>query len=70
VHTKNGVSNEAGDTNMMTKTVVALALALATTAGALAATKQRPFEAGNSYINTDPDLNVRWEMRRDPSTDR
>ena len=55
---------------MMTKTVVALALALATTAGALAATKQRPFEAGNSYINTDPDLNVRWEMRRDPSTDR
>lgn len=55
---------------MITKTVVALALALATTAGAFAATKPHAYEAGNSYINTDPDLNVRWELRRDPATNR
>jgi hypothetical protein len=55
---------------MITKTIVALALALVSTAGALAAAKQHVFETGNSYINTDPDQNVRWEMRRDPSNNR
>jgi len=56
---------------MITKTIIALALALGTTASALAAaTKQHDYQTGNSYINTDPDQNVRWEMRRDPSNDR
>jgi hypothetical protein len=55
---------------MITKTIVALALVLGTAAGALAASKQHAYDTGNSYINADPDLNVRWEMRRDPGTNR
>jgi hypothetical protein len=60
---------------MLTKTTFALAFALATTSGALAATKTRsigPSQDGytvynptGAYVGTDPDLNVRFELNRD-----
>jgi hypothetical protein len=63
---------------MITRTIIAAALALGPTAGALAETKQpishppreSAYEPRNSYIPADPDLNVRWEMGRDPSDNR
>ena len=57
---------------MFTKTTLALAFALATASGALAATKQHSSPPGNdvydargTYIGSDPDANVRFELRRD-----
>jgi citrate synthase len=57
---------------MFTKTMFALAFALATASGALAATKSQSTDQGQNvynprgaYVGTDPDLNVRFELRRD-----
>ncbi len=57
---------------MFTKTTFALAFALATASGALAATKQKSLEphhdvydARGTYVGSDPDANVRFELRRD-----
>jgi hypothetical protein len=57
---------------MFTKTTFALALVLATASGALAATKQQSFaprndayDARGAYVGSDPDANVRFELRRD-----
>ncbi len=56
---------------MFTKTTFALAFALATASGALAATKQSvaphndAYDARGNYVGTDPDANVRFELRRD-----
>jgi hypothetical protein len=54
------------------RTIISLAIALATTATALAETKhpvnaQRDsvYESRNGFIGTDPDANVRHELRRD-----
>ena len=63
---------------MITRTIIAAALALGPTAGSLAETKQpishppreSTYEPRNSYIPADPDLNVRWEMGRDPTNNR
>jgi len=62
---------------MITKSIIALALALGTTAGALAATKHQfgppregAYEPRNSFINTDPDAKVRSDLVRDPANDR
>jgi hypothetical protein len=58
---------------MFTKTTFALAFALATASGALAATKQHSsqpshdvYDARGTYLGADPDANVRFELRRDP----
>jgi hypothetical protein len=57
---------------MFTKTMFALAFALTTASGALAATKSQSTNQGQNvynprgaYVGTDPDLNVRFELRRD-----
>jgi hypothetical protein len=57
---------------MFTRTTFALAFALATASGALAATKQQSFllshdvyNAHGTYVGADPDANVRFELRRD-----
>jgi citrate synthase len=57
---------------MFTKTMFALAFALATASGALAATKSQSTNQGQNvynprgaYVGTDPDLNVRFELKRD-----
>jgi hypothetical protein len=57
---------------MFTKTTFALALVLATASGALAATKQQSsaprndvYDARGVYVGSDPDANVRFELRRD-----
>jgi len=57
---------------MFTKTTFALALVLATASGVLAATKQQGFQPRNDvydvhgiYAGSDPDANVRFELRRD-----
>ena len=57
---------------MFTKTTFALAFALATASGALAATKQQSFQphrdvndARGTYVGADPDAHVRFELRRD-----
>jgi hypothetical protein len=57
---------------MFTKTTFALAFVLATASGALAATKQQSsqprndvYDARGNYVGTDPDANVRFELRRD-----
>jgi hypothetical protein len=58
---------------MLSKTTFALAFVLATASGALAATKQQQsFEPRNdvygargTYVGSDPDANVRFELRRD-----
>jgi hypothetical protein len=56
---------------MFTKTTFALAFLLATASGVLAATKQQRFEPRNdmydrgTYVGTDPDANVRFELHRD-----
>ena len=56
---------------MFTKTIFALALVLATASGALAATKQsfQPingvYNPHGAYVGSDPDANVRFELRRD-----
>lgn len=57
---------------MFTKTTFALAFVLATASGALAATKQLnaeprhdAYDARGTYVGSDPDANVRFELRRD-----
>ncbi len=57
---------------MFTKTTFALAFVLAAASGALAATKQQSFQPRNDvydahgvYVGSDPDANVRFELRRD-----
>jgi hypothetical protein len=56
---------------MFTKTTFALAFVLATASGALAATKQQSPEPRNdvyergTYVGSDPDANVRFELHRD-----
>jgi hypothetical protein len=57
---------------MFRKTIFALAFGLATASGALAATKQQSFPpthdvygARGTYVGSDPDANVRFELRRD-----
>jgi hypothetical protein len=57
---------------MFTKTTFALALVLATATGALAATKQQSsaprndvYDARGTYVGSDPDANVRFELHRD-----
>jgi hypothetical protein len=60
---------------MFTKAMFALAFALATASGALAATKShgvapsrddyRLYNRDADYVGTDPDRNVRFELNRD-----
>jgi hypothetical protein len=57
---------------MFSKTTFAVAFALATASGALAATKQQSvqpshdvYDARGTYVGADPDANVRFELRRD-----
>ena len=57
---------------MFTKTTFVLAFVLATASGALATTKQQSFQPRNdaydargNYVGSDPDSNVRFELRRD-----
>jgi len=57
---------------VLTKTTFALAFALATASGALAATKthsvapsQDGYNPAGAYVGTDPDLNIRFELNRD-----
>jgi hypothetical protein len=57
---------------MFSKTTFALAFALATASGALAATKQKSIQPANdvydargTYVGSDPGANVRFELRRD-----
>lgn len=59
---------------MFTKTTFALAFVVATASGALAATKQDStnsrndvYDARGKYVGSDPDNNVRFELRRDSS---
>jgi hypothetical protein len=57
---------------MFAKTTFALALILGTASGSLAATKQHSvdprhdvYDARGMYIGSDPDANVRFDIRRD-----
>ncbi len=57
---------------MFSKTTFALAFMVATASGALAATKQQSvdarhdmYDARGTYVGSDPDANVRFELRRD-----
>jgi len=58
---------------MFTKSAFALALILVTASGALAQTKQQSADPGRNgvygvrgtYVGSDPDANVRFELRRD-----
>ncbi len=61
---------------MISKTAFGLAIILATASGALAATKTHSiapshavytnvYNPSGAYIGTDPDLNVRFELKRD-----
>jgi len=57
---------------MFTKTAIALALIVGTASGTLAATKQYStapshdvYDVRSVYVGSDPDANVRFELRRD-----
>jgi hypothetical protein len=57
---------------MFTKTTFALVFALASASGPLAATKSQSFVPSQNmynprgaYVGTDPDLNPRFEQKRD-----
>jgi hypothetical protein len=57
---------------MFSKTTFALAFMVATASGALAATKQQSvdprhdvYDVRGTYVGSDPDANVRFELRRD-----
>jgi hypothetical protein len=57
---------------MLSKITFAVALTLVAASGALAATKQQSFQsphdvydARGTYVGSDPDANVRFELRRD-----
>jgi hypothetical protein len=59
---------------MFTKATFTLAFVLATASSALAATKQQSFQPRNdvydvhgTYVGSDPDASVRFELRRDSS---
>jgi hypothetical protein len=61
---------------MFSKTVLALALSLATVSGTLAATKHSVAPRHDVYdvrgvsVGADPDANVRFELRRDSDRGR
>jgi hypothetical protein len=62
---------------MFIKTTFALALVLGTASGALAATKYKSlapnhdvYDAHGTYVGSDPDPGVRFEMRRDSDRGR
>jgi hypothetical protein len=62
---------------MLTKTTFALALVLGAASGALAATKQQStapnhdvYDMRGTNVGTDPDANVRFELRRDSDRGR
>jgi hypothetical protein len=71
----NGVADDAGENRrhaMFTKTTFALALILGTASAALAATKHQAiapnhdvYDTRGAYAGSDPDSNVRFELRRD-----
>jgi|HubBroStandDraft_6_1064221.scaffolds.fasta_scaffold4277687_1 hypothetical protein len=57
---------------MFTKTAIALAIIFATASATLAATKQHSsapsrdvYDTRGVYVGSDPDANVRFELRRD-----
>jgi hypothetical protein len=57
---------------MFTRTTIALAIILGTAAGALAATKKPiinsttdVYDARGAYVGSDPDPQVRFDLRRD-----
>jgi len=57
---------------MFTKTVFGLAIVIGAALSALAATKHQGvapnngvYDAQGAYVGSDPDANVRFEMRRD-----
>jgi hypothetical protein len=57
---------------MFTKTSIALAIIIGTISGALAAEKkhsvapsQDAYDVRSSYVGSDPDAQVRFELRRD-----
>jgi hypothetical protein len=57
---------------MLSKITFAVALTLVAASGALAATKQQSvqpphdvYDARGTYVGSDPDANVRFELRRD-----
>jgi hypothetical protein len=57
---------------MFTRITFALAFALGTASGAVAATKsqsivpsQNVYNPAGAYVGTDPDLNIRFELNRD-----
>jgi hypothetical protein len=71
-HTRTVWQTQAGENTMFTKATFALAFALTTASGALAATKtqsnvlsQNVYNPRGAYVGTDPDLNVRFELNRD-----
>jgi hypothetical protein len=65
---------------MFTKATFALAFALATASGALAATKTHiivpshdgytVYNPAGAYVGSDPDLNIRFELNRDWGRER
>ena len=57
---------------MFTKTAIALALILGSASGSLAATKNQSanpahdvYDVRGTYVGSDPDAKVRFELRRD-----
>ena len=57
---------------MFTKTTFVVAFVLATASGAVAATKQQSsaprndvYDVRGTYVGSDPDANIRWELHRD-----
>jgi hypothetical protein len=63
---------QAGEIAMFTRITFALAFALGTASGAVAATKsqsivpsQNVYNPAGAYVGTDPDLNIRFELNRD-----
>ena len=57
---------------MFTRTTIALAIIVGAASGALAATKQHGIDSrhdvrdtNGTYFGSDPDANVRFELRRD-----
>jgi hypothetical protein len=56
---------------MFTKTTLALAIIIGTAAGALAAVKYRSvnpqdvYDSRGTYVGSDPDARIRFELRRD-----
>jgi len=64
--------DKAGDNIMFSKTTIALAIIVGTISGALAAEKkhsvapsQDAYDVRSNYVGSDPDSQVRFELRRD-----